>query len=387
MIENRGLISAKTKAWVTNWPDERSSALSLTFDDGYSCHYEHLYPILKENGLKATFFVVPGWLNDPSTSKYWNRIGTWRGFEKMASDGFEIGSHTMTHPKLTNLQPGAEDRAGTLLYELSEPIHEIERHVPTQACSAFAYPYALKNKIVEKHTAKYYIAARGLGNPFTVSASAIIDLMDKRSEGKWLGNRPVSDYQRWVLTRRNKIIQKQQAFFQEHGSSLKTALLDRLTGNIETRAFGRGVWTVFVVHEVIPFEETKNVNTFSPYPIEYFKPFATWLAGQVRTGAVWIDTVSNVMKYLKERDTFTYRVLKEDKGRVELEIHHGLEKNKFNYPLTIDVLVPDIWKQVDIAVEGKNEQPERQDTWVYEGKTYVRFNTIPAGQTLILDGL
>ncbi len=386
MAENRGVTKPKTKAWVTNWPDERSSALSLTFDDGYACHHEYLYPALKENGLKATFFVVPGWLEDPSTSKYASRIGTWSHFEQMARDGFEIGSHTMTHPRLTKLLPGAENRPGTLLYELSEAKRAIERHIPAQPCSAFAYPYALKNRVVEKNTATYYIAARGIGNPFTVAASAIIDLMDKRAEGKWIGNRPVTDFQRWYLSRRNKIIQKQQAFFQEHGIALKSALLERLAGNIETRAFGRGVWSVFVVHEVIPFEETKKVDTFSPYPIEWFKPFAEWLAGQVRIGSVWVDTVSNVMKYLKERDTFTYKVLKEDKGRIELEIHHGLDESKFTYPLTIDVLVPDVWKHVDIAVEGKHEQPERQDTWVYEGKSYVRFNAIPAGQTLILDG-
>jgi peptidoglycan/xylan/chitin deacetylase (PgdA/CDA1 family) len=386
MTENRGIAKSKTKAWVTNWPDERSSALSLTFDDGYTCHHEYLYPVLKESGLKATFFVVPGWLDDPSTSKYASRIGTWSNFEQMAGDGYEIGSHTMTHPKLTRVLPGAENRAGTLLYELSESKREIERHIPAQVCSAFAYPYALKNRIVEKNTAIYYIAARGIGSPFTLATTAIIDLMDKRSEGKWLGNRPVSDFQRWFLTRRNKIIQKQQAFFQEHGSSLKSALLERLASNIETRAFGRGVWSVFVQHEVLPFEETKKVVTFSPYPIEYFKPFATWLAGQVKIGSVWVDTVSNVMKYLKERDTFNYRVLKEDKSRIELEIHHGLDKSKFNYPLTIDVLVPDVWKHVDIVVEGKHEQPERQDTWMYEGKKYVRFNAIPAGQTLVLEG-
>ncbi len=386
MAENRDKASAKAKVWVTNWPDERSSALSLTFDDGYTCHHEYLYPVLKEAGLKATFFVVPGWLDDPSTSKYASRIGTWRDFEQMAGDGFEIGSHTMTHSKLTRLLPGAENRAGTLLYELAESKREIEQHIPTQACSAIAYPYAFKNRVVEKSTARYYIAARGIGSPFTMATGAIIDLMEKRSERGMQGNRPVSDFNRWFLTRRNKIIQKQQAFFQKHGSSLKTALLDRLIGNIKTRAFGRGVWSVFVQHEVLPFEETKKVDTFSPYPIEWFKPFATWLVGQVKIGAVWVDTISNVMKYLKERDTFTYHVLKEDKSRIELEIHHGLDKSRFNYPLTIDVLVPDAWRHVDITIEGKREQPERQDTWVYEGENYVRFNAIPMGQTMILDG-
>jgi len=386
MTENVGIKGAKTRAWVTNWPDERSSALSLTFDDGYASHHEHLYLVLKECKLKATFFIVPGWLNDPSTSKHASRIGTWRGFEQVARDGFEIGSHGMTHVKLTRLVPGAENRAGTLLYELAESKRAIERHVPSRPCSAIAYPYSLHNRVVARIAARYYMAARGLGNPFTIATGAIIDWMDRRSEMAWRGNRPLSSFNRWFLTRRHEIIQKQQAFFQEHGVALKSALLERLASNIETRAFGRGVWSVFVQHEIIPFDEIKKVNTFSPYPIEWFKPFAKWLADQVKIRAVWVDTVSNVMKYLKERDTFNYRVLKEDKSRIELEIHHGLDTSMYDYPLTIDVLVPNTWKHVDITTEGKREHPEHQDTWIYEGNTYVRFNAIPKGQTLILDG-
>ncbi|MBN2152804.1 MAG: polysaccharide deacetylase family protein [Candidatus Lokiarchaeota archaeon] len=382
-------MTAKTKAWVTDWPDERSSALSLTFDDGYSCHYEHLGPVLKEHGLKATFFVVSGWLDDPSTSKYAGRIGTWAGFQQLAIDGHEIGSHSVAHPRLTRLPTGSEDRAGSLLYELAESKRAIERHVPTRACTSIAYPYALRNRKVTKSAANYYIAARGIGNPFTIGATAIVDIMDADRKLKGLlptQNRPVSLFNRWILTRKNRILQKNNAFFQKQGSALEDNSLRRLTSRIQTKAFGRGVWSLFVLHEVLPFDQVEKVDTFSPYPVDYFKPFAKWLAQQVKDEAVWVDTVSNVMKYLKERDTFVYRVIKEDAGRIELQIGHGLDKDTFNYPLTIDVLVPDTWKHVDISSQGDTRPPERQETWNYEGENYVRFNASPSGQTLTLDG-
>jgi hypothetical protein len=384
---NRAASGSRAKAWVTDWPDERSSALSLTFDDGYACHYEHLHPLLKEHGLKATFFVVPGWLDDPSTSKYANRIGTWLEFETLASDGHEIGSHSFTHKNLTRLAIGTEDQPGSLLYDLSKSKRSIEQHIPDRACTAIAYPYAIHNHNVEKHSARYYIAARGIGNPFTMATSAIIDFMDidrKDMKPDITRNRPTSPFNRWFLTRKNQIMQQQRAFFKKHGSTLEDKLLNRLASNIETRAFGRGVWTVFVLHEVIPFDQLEKVDTFSPYPIEYFKPFAAWLAERVKTGAVWVDTVSNVMKYLKERDAFIYRVIKEDDNRIELQIDHGLDKRTFSYPLTIDVLVPDAWRRVDIYVPGNRAPTERQETWVYENQTYVRFNAVPVGQTLNL---
>jgi peptidoglycan/xylan/chitin deacetylase (PgdA/CDA1 family) len=379
----------KAKAWVTDWPDERGSALSLTFDDGYACHYEHLYPVLKEHGLKATFFVVTNWLDDPATSKYANRIGTWLDFETMAKDGYEIGSHTVTHENLTRLSIGNENQAGTLLYELSKSKNAIEQHIPGRNCTAIAYPYAMRSAKVAKQSARYYIAARGVGNPFTMAASAIIELMDADRKVRRLmpsQNRPVSLFNRWFLTRKNRILQKNNAFFQKHGNVLENKLIMRLTGNIRTKAFGRGVWSLFVLHEVIPFDQVEKVETFSPYPIEYFKPFAKWLAGQVKEEAVWVDTVSNVMKYLKERDAFVYRVIKEDAGRIELQIDHGLDKSTFNHPLTIDVLVPDAWKTVNISVQGNSSPPERQETWIYKNQTYVRFNALPAGQTLLIEG-
>jgi hypothetical protein len=181
-------------------------------------------------------------------------------------------------------------------------------------------------------------------------------------------------------------MQQQRAFYQKHGSTLEEKLLVRLTGNIRTKAFGRGVWSLFVLHEVIPFDQVEKVDTFSPYPIEYFMPFAKWLAEQVKEEAVWVDTVSNVMKYLKERDAFVYRVLKEDGDRIELQIDHGLDKSVYDHPLTIDVLVPDAWKTVNISTQGNLSPPERQETWMYKNQTYVRFNVFPAGQTVLLEG-
>ncbi len=41
-----------------------SRALSITFDDGYRDNYTIALPILQRHGLKATFFVCSGYLND-----------------------------------------------------------------------------------------------------------------------------------------------------------------------------------------------------------------------------------------------------------------------------------------------------------------------------------
>lgn len=74
----------------------------LTFDDGYSGHYEHVYPLLKKYGYPATFAIY--------TSKIGKNLGrsslTWAQLKEMAADPLmTIASHTLTHPDLTQ-QPG-----------------------------------------------------------------------------------------------------------------------------------------------------------------------------------------------------------------------------------------------------------------------------------------
>lgn len=71
-------------------------AVFIGFDDGYKDNYTYAYPILKEEGAKATFFVVS---NTISTD---NRL-TFENIKQMVADGFAIGSHTANHTRLDNI--------------------------------------------------------------------------------------------------------------------------------------------------------------------------------------------------------------------------------------------------------------------------------------------
>ncbi len=66
----------------------------ITFDDGRRDSYTEAFPILQRLGLVATFYVITGRVNDPSslTASQWRRL---------ASAGMEIGSHTVNHVRLS----------------------------------------------------------------------------------------------------------------------------------------------------------------------------------------------------------------------------------------------------------------------------------------------
>ena len=69
----------------------------ITFDDGYVDNYTNAYPILKKYNLKATIFIVTGFVS--------SRKGylTWDQLREMEQHGIMAQSHTVTHAPLPEL--------------------------------------------------------------------------------------------------------------------------------------------------------------------------------------------------------------------------------------------------------------------------------------------
>ena len=93
--------------------------IALTFDDGPAEHTPRLLDILKNNGAKATFFIVGNLIEGgESTLK--------RAFQ----DGHEIANHTFTHAHLTYIP---KEDILTELRSTSEALCAVTGEVPTLA--------------------------------------------------------------------------------------------------------------------------------------------------------------------------------------------------------------------------------------------------------------
>jgi len=66
----------------------------LTFDDGDKSHFDFVFPILKEAGFSATFFIVVNEIGKPGRMD-------WTMIYELAKGGMDIGSHGMSHTFLT----------------------------------------------------------------------------------------------------------------------------------------------------------------------------------------------------------------------------------------------------------------------------------------------
>jgi peptidoglycan/xylan/chitin deacetylase (PgdA/CDA1 family) len=143
--------------------------LAVTFDDGYRSVFEIGAPILDRLGVPATVFLPTDRIGT-SKAMSWPGVDHWVGgaFEHelmpmgweevraLSSVGWEIGSHTASHPFLTQLEDS------TLRDELTRSKATCEEHTG-RACTTLAYPYGDVNARVLAATADAgYTAAAAL---------------------------------------------------------------------------------------------------------------------------------------------------------------------------------------------------------------------------------
>ncbi len=79
-------------------PGERVCA--LTFDDGFRDAHEVAAPALAAHDFHATFYLATSFIGDARHTFQGHECLTWHEARALHQSGHEIGSHTVTHPRL-----------------------------------------------------------------------------------------------------------------------------------------------------------------------------------------------------------------------------------------------------------------------------------------------
>lgn len=147
-------------------PSGRPTA-AVTFDDAHRSVFTHALPLLERFGFPGTVFVPTAYAGTgrPMAWAGYDRwLGTphepelacmdWDELRALRDAGWEIGSHTRSHPRLTTL-PDAE-----LDSELQGAREDCEAALG-QACVSLAYPYSdVDGRVVQAaRRAGYALAA------------------------------------------------------------------------------------------------------------------------------------------------------------------------------------------------------------------------------------
>jgi peptidoglycan/xylan/chitin deacetylase (PgdA/CDA1 family) len=117
--------------------------ICLTFDDGWLGNYRNAFPILKEKGFKATFFVATGLIGKPLYM-------TWDQLKEMHASGMSIQSHSVSHRPLGTLNEK------DLTFELLEAKKNIEESLSCEV-RHLSIPHGQKsNKLLALATESGY---------------------------------------------------------------------------------------------------------------------------------------------------------------------------------------------------------------------------------------
>lgn len=131
---------------ATSAPPGRRT-VAVTFDDAYRSVAERARPVLDDLGWPATVFAPTDHIGT-GRPMAWDGIEQWLGgphedgllpmgwddLRALADAGWEVGSHTCSHPHLTKLDDAALER------ELAGSREVLERELAAP-CPAIAYPY------------------------------------------------------------------------------------------------------------------------------------------------------------------------------------------------------------------------------------------------------
>ena len=119
----------------------KNGTVVITFDDGYADNWQKALPVLKEFNIPATFFIATETIGQ--NLFYWDQDNPDAGrplnsdeLRQLAAETalVEIGSHTLTHPRLSKLSP--EEQAKEIFKS-----KELLEAVINKPVLSFAYPF------------------------------------------------------------------------------------------------------------------------------------------------------------------------------------------------------------------------------------------------------
>jgi peptidoglycan/xylan/chitin deacetylase (PgdA/CDA1 family) len=136
LLGYRGLSMRDLEPYLTG--QKQGKVVGITFDDGYQNNLHNALPVLQKNGFTATCYGVSrliggsnSWDQGKVAQKPLMTLDDWRAWRDA---GMDIGSHTCTHAKLTELPPPqARDEISRSKQELEQAAGFEVRH--------FCYPY------------------------------------------------------------------------------------------------------------------------------------------------------------------------------------------------------------------------------------------------------
>ena len=265
---------------------------------------------------------------------------SWDDLKALAARGYEISSHTISHPYLSVFDDANLD------YELEKSRQEILDHLGPAQTFSVECPYGTEDPRVVARALEFYPASRNrMPEPF-------LDEINR-----WSDKAPSActrDYVQW-----------------QRGVLSQTPM-DLMRSWVETAAAGENVWLVLVFHGVdgVGWEPRTGADLE-----DYFRFI------KARESAVWVTTFRDAAKYMRERMAGRVEVTLRADPSIRVSLKHGLDPAVYDLPLSLRTHVPSNWSEVEVRQGSRTARLKAQA----DGQgNFVVYEARPNAETIIL---
>lgn len=296
---------------LATWPQQKSAAVSLTFDDGVPSQFRLGAPTIAFRGWRGTFYL---------TLKYDLVAQCRAGWELVAANGHEIACHTKRHLADLPQRPADEVRA-----EIDDCTDYLARHITAKPIRAFAYPYGNAGPPegpLRRYVNSTFETAR-TGDAACVYNPATPPDFDLLSS--------VTIFSKSTLT--------------------------DMVGNITATQRHHG-WIILIFHAII------ESDGFKPIPAATWNGFLETL--YERNDDLWVAPVTDVARYVRARRDASATWHRVAESCLDVAVDSGKHADG-DILLTATVDLPPDWHRV-VATEGPEGWAARTEHPVRDGQ-------------------
>lgn len=385
---------------ITKWPEEKRSAISITFDDGTINQFTVARPIMNKLDFPGTFYIITGELNGSGKGKFIGRpddeIIMETASSKTNSDNFFeraslIGFTGTTEALEYHSNAGSLFESGKIseAYEMIDKGYEQMRSGNLKNTDDIVYHYNRVDTISWKEYKAYTdegheIASHTVTHPRLAvldKVNLLYELEQSKSDiQKFLGEKytfsvecPYGTEDERVMEYANKIYpalrnrmpepyldelnrssnkqpgESKKEYVQWQRGPLTNTSMEIMKSWVDTCTVHDNIWLVLVFHGVDGIGwEPKTGAELNEY-FNYMKEKETYL---------WIATFADVTKYIRERkNTVISSIVRND--TIVVNISSDLDPVVYDVPITLKTYIPATWSTTAINRNNKQENKLR----------------------------
>jgi hypothetical protein len=157
--------------------------------------------------------------------------------------------------------------------------------------------------------------------------------------------------------------------------------LDELNAFVDwiNNSISEGEWGIHLAHEVVPFSELNALlieGAYHPISNEWLTSLCSWLDTKSSNNEIWIETIANITKYVKERQSFYFNIISQNNTEIEIQVGDNVIDEIYDYPLTAHITVPPDW---DFVLLEQGSRTDVLDSFIMDTSTVVMGKVIPDG--------